>query len=99
MRRGSPHGPSSPFSSSSRGRARRFPTYPPYGDPEHVPVPHCTLGVDDDPGRVEAMVRELRAQLRPSLPIRCRAAEVSLVGELADGTWITRDAFPFEGSS
>ena len=90
--------PVGPFLELVARTREAFPSYPPYGDREHVPVPHCTLGVDDDPERVAAMVRELRARLRPSLPICCRAAEVSLVGELADGTWITRHAFPFEGS-
>ena len=91
--------PVEPFLELVARTREAFPDYPPYGDPDHLPVPHCTLGVDDDSERVAAMVRELRARLRPSLPIRCRAAEVSLVSELADGTWITRGAFPFEGSS
>lgn len=91
--------PVEPFLELVARTREAFPAYPPYGDTAHVPVPHCTLGVDDDPERVEAMVRELRERLRRSLPIRCRAAEVSLVGERADGTWITRYAFPFEGSA
>lgn len=76
-----------------------FPAYPPYGNPDHVVVPHCTLGVESDPERVDAMVRVLRERLGPSLPIRCRADEVSLVGERGDGTWVTRAVFPLEGSS
>ena len=62
-------------------------------------VPHCTIGIDDDPGRVEAMVRELRDRLGPSLPIRCRANEVVLVGEQANGTWVRHEAFPFQGDA
>ena len=81
-------------------RARRaFPALPPYGNPAHVVVPHCTIGTDDDPGRVAAMVRELRERLGPDLPIRCRANEVVLVGEQANGTWVTHEAFPFQGGA
>jgi hypothetical protein len=75
-----------------------FPALPPYGDPEHVVVPHCTIGTDDDPGAVEAMVRELREGLGPRLPIRCHAAELVLLAEGADGTWSRREAIPFDGA-
>ncbi len=74
-----------------------FPDRPPYGDPAHVPVPHCTVGTDDDPSRVAAMVEDLRARLAPRLPIPCRAVEMTLVGERPDGAWVTRAAFPFGG--
>lgn len=79
-------------------RARRaFPDLPPYGDAEHAVIPHCTLALDEDADRLAAMVRELRERLGPRLPVRCRAVEVSLVGERADGTWLVRHAFPFAG--
>ncbi len=42
------------------------------------------------------MVRVLRSRLDPHLPVRCREEEVSLVGELPDGTWITRKTFRLE---
>ncbi len=81
-------------------RARRaFPGFPPYGDPGHVVVPHCTLGTDDEPERVDAMVHELREALGPRLPIRCRAHEVVLVGEQPDGRWVRHEAFPLEGAA
>jgi 2'-5' RNA ligase len=73
-----------------------YPQYPPYGDPELVPVPHCTVGTADDPGAVEEMARELRAGLGPQLPIRCRAAGLTLLEERPDGTWGARATFPFE---
>jgi len=75
-----------------------FPAYPPYGDPEYVAVPHCTLGTDEDPVAVDEMVRELRKGLGPRLPIRCHARDVALVGELSNGNWMTRASFPLEGS-
>jgi 2'-5' RNA ligase len=73
-----------------------FPDRPPYGDPLHVPVPHCTVGIDDDPQQVEHMLGELRRRLLPHLPIQCRATAVALLGELPDGSWLAVDAFPFE---
>lgn len=91
--------PAEPFLRLVEATRRAFPAFPPYGDPEHVAVPHCTIGVDEDPKGLEAMVRELQAQLAPRLPIRCRAVEVSLVGERPDGAWLVRDAFPFEGAA
>jgi len=89
--------PVQPFLDLVENTLRAFPALPPYGDPGHVVVPHCTIGTDDDPGRVEAMVRELREGLGPLLPIACRADEVVLVGELANGRWVRRAAFPFAG--
>ena len=75
-----------------------FPSLPPYGDPGHVVVPHCTIGADDDPVRLEGMVRELREGLGPRLPIRCRADELVLLAEEPDGTWGRREAFPLDGA-
>jgi 2'-5' RNA ligase len=89
--------PAEPFHELVAIALRAFPALPPYGNPEHVVVPHCTIGTDDDPERVEAIARVLRERLRPRLPIRCRAAEVVLVGEQAHGMWTRVDAFPFEG--
>jgi 2'-5' RNA ligase len=76
-----------------------FPAFPPYGDPEHVVVPHCTIGTDEDPAGAAAMVRELRERLGPRLPIRCRADEVVLVGEQANGTWVRHGVFPLRGAA
>jgi 2'-5' RNA ligase len=90
--------PAEPFHSLVDVARQAFPALPPYGDPEHVVVPHCTIGTDDDPGAVEAMVRELREGLGPRLPIRCHAAELVLLAEGADGTWARREAIPFDGA-
>jgi 2'-5' RNA ligase len=91
--------PAAPFVDLVEITRTVYPEYPPYGDPELVPVPHCTVGTDDDPGVVEEMARELRAGLGPQLPIRCRAAELTLLGERPDGAWATLAAFPFEGAA
>lgn len=90
--------PAEPFHALVEIARRAFPELPPYGNPQHVVVPHCTIGTDDDPARVEMMVRELREGLGPQLPIRCRADELVLLEEAADGTWARRQAFPFDGA-
>jgi len=90
--------PAQPFLDLIATTSAAFPAYPPYGDPGLAPVPHCTVGTDDDPGLVEEMVRELRAGLGPQLPIRCRAGEVTLLAERLDGAWATRATFPLGGS-
>jgi 2'-5' RNA ligase len=89
--------PAAPFHELVEIARLAFPELPPYGDPEHVVVPHCTVGTDDDPERVDTMVRELREGLGPRLPIRCRADEVVLLAEEVDGMWARRWAFPLRG--
>ncbi len=91
--------PAAPFLDLIAVTRAAYPEYPPYGDPELVPVPHCTVGTDDDSGVVAEMAGELRAGLGPRLPIRCRAAEVTLLEEHPGGTWATRSTFAFEGPS
>lgn len=88
--------PAGPFLDLIAITRAAYPEYPPYGDPELVPVPHCTVGTDDAPRAVEEMARELRAGLGPKLPIRCRADGLTLLEERPDGTWVTRATFPFE---
>lgn len=91
--------PVEPFLELVAMTRQAFPALPPYGNPEHVVVPHCTIGMDDDPERIRSMVRELRERLGPSLPIRCRAEEVVLVGEQANGIWVRGEAFPLRGGA
>ena len=86
--------PAAPFHALVEIARQAFPALPPYGEPGHVVVPHCTIGTDDDPARVELMVRELRETLGPRLPIHCRADELVLLAEEPDGTWARREAFP-----
>jgi 2'-5' RNA ligase len=88
--------PAAPFDVLIERTRAAFPHCPPYGDPALDPVPHCTVGVTEDPRALEAMVAELRSGLEPAMPIRCAATAVALLAEHADGTWSTRAAFPFE---
>ena len=90
--------PVEPFHSLVGVARQTFPALPPYGDPEHVVVPHCTIGTDDHPEAVESMVRELREDLGPQLPIRCRATELVLLVEGTDGRWAQQEAISFEGA-
>ena len=41
--------PSGPFHELIERTRTAFPDRPPYGDPALEPVPHCTIGVTDDP--------------------------------------------------
>jgi 2'-5' RNA ligase len=90
--------PADPFHALVEIARGAFPEFPPYRDPGHVVVPHCTIGTDDDPARVETMVRALREGLGPRLPIRCRADELVLLVEERDGTWARRQAFRLDGA-
>ena len=76
---------------------RAFPDYPPYGGLELEPIPHCTVGAEDDPARLGEIVAELREALGPTLPLRCRVDRVTLLEELPDATWLQRHAFPLAG--
>ena len=91
--------PSAPFHDLIARTRAAFPDHPPYGDAALAPVPHCTIGVDDDQARLEAMAEEIAAGLGASLPIVCEATSVCLLEERADGTWSARASFPFEGAS
>ena len=73
------------------------PEYPPYGDRGTEPVPHCTVGADDDPTRLAEMVGALRDGLVDELPIRCRVDAVTLLEEGSDGSWTSGDSFALMG--
>lgn len=90
--------PAAPFHELIVRTREAFPQHPPYGDPTLEPVPHCTIGVDDDPARVAAMLDELRQELGRSLPIRCRASSVDLLEQREDESWLLRERFPLAGA-
>jgi len=90
--------PARPFHELIARTREAFPEHPPYGDPTIEPVPHCTVGVDDDSVRVAAMLDELRRSLAPQLPIRCRAASVDFFEEREDERWAVRESFPLVGA-
>jgi hypothetical protein len=85
--------PSEPFLDLVERTRSAFPAYPPYGDGELDPVPHCTVGAADDAGRLDEIVREITSELSDSLPIHCRANAVTLLEGLDDPTWTTNRDF------
>ncbi len=89
--------PKAPFLELIARTSAAFPDHPPYGDPTLEPVPHCTVGVAEDPGRLQPILRELRGGLEPLLPIRCDARDVTLLAEREDGTWAVHSRFRLEG--
>lgn len=86
--------PAEPFLALIEMTRMRFPAYPPYGDPDLEPRPHCTVGAAEDPFALERMLAELRAGLDPALPISCRASAVLLYRERDDGTWYEHATYP-----
>ena len=89
--------PAAPFLALIERTYAAFPDYPPYGDPSLDPVPHCSIGVADQPESLDAMVRALETGLQGVLPIGCTADGMTLLEELPDGRWSTRATFPFRG--
>jgi hypothetical protein len=88
--------PVAPFLDLIAAARSAYPGLPPYGDPAHVPVPHCTIATVDARD-ADGIVRELRRELAPHLPVRCHATELTLLAEDSDGMWHVHATFPFEG--
>jgi 2'-5' RNA ligase len=72
----------------------RFPEWPPYGGSYEEIVPHATLGYEVD---AEVARAEIERRLRPHLPHRCQARDVSLLEEYEPGRWRERERFPLGG--
>ena len=90
--------PATPFLALIERTSAAFPEHPPYGDPSLDPVPHCSIGIVDDPGSLDAIVRELEAGLEDVLPIGCTADAMTLLEERLDGRWSVRATFPLQGA-
>ena len=91
--------PTAPFLELIGRTTAAFPDCPPYGDPALEPVPHCTVGVVDDPTELPPVLEALREGLEPLLPIRCEARDVALLAERDDGSWAVHTRFPLEGAA
>jgi 2'-5' RNA ligase len=76
---------------------RAFPAYPPYGEPEIEPIPHCTVGAEEDATALAEMLGVLRRELAPRLPIRSDVGAISLLEERDDETWFERESFALAG--
>ena len=90
--------PAAPFLDLIARTREAFPGHPPYGDPALAPVPHCTVGVVDEPAQLQPVLSDLRAGLGPLLPIPCEARDVTLLAEGADRTWAVHSRFPLGGA-
>jgi 2'-5' RNA ligase len=78
-----------PFAALTAALVRRFPGYPPYGDPSLPVVPHLTVAQGED-----ELLDRAEAGLAPSLPIAADVSEAVLLER--DGTrWRVRERFRF----
>jgi 2'-5' RNA ligase len=76
--------PAEPFAAMTQALADAFPDYPPYAGEFAELVPHLTVALGDD-----VPADEIRADVKPRLPIRAHAFEAQLMG-LTSGRWQTR---------
>ncbi len=76
--------PAEPFTALTTAVWRRWPDYPPYEGAHETVIPHLTVGMAS-------------LELDIDLPIACRAREVILIEEAADGRWRTRRRYPLRG--
>lgn len=73
--------PSQPFSELTQAVWRRWPHRPPYGGEHDEVTPHLTIATS-------------RVEVEAPLPIACRATEVQLLEEDAEGVFRLRRSFP-----
>ena len=81
--------PAAPFAALTEALIRRFPGYPPYGDPSLPIVPHLTVAQGD-----AELLDQVEAELTSSLPIAAEACGAVLL-EQERGAWRVRDRFRF----
>ena len=85
--------PDEAFRSLTRSIWTSFPVYPPYSGRFTDPQPHLTVAVLAGSEQPD-FVRELTAEVRAGLPVRCVAAELSVFESDADGVWSRRLRLP-----
>jgi len=73
--------PRAPFAEMTDALARAFPDYPPYAGRHPEVVPHLTVAESDD----EALLAEIRGDVRARLPLAGLADEVLAVRHGPDG--------------
>lgn len=71
--------PAAPFARLTAALVRRFPGYPPYGDPSLDVIPHLTVAQGDD-----ELLDRAAAELESALPLRAEIRETLLLEH--DGT-------------
>jgi len=80
--------PDGPFVAMIEALRERFPDWPPYGGAFAEIVPHLTVAWG-------AKLDEAEADVAPALPLRGRAREAVLLGEVAPRRWEPQARFPF----
>ena len=76
------------------GTHARFPQFPPYGEDAFAePVPHLPIAETDPGGSVDQLAAEAERELGAELPFTFAVQRISLIEELADGTWQQSDSF------
>ena len=84
--------PEEPMRGIMRALWRRFPQFPPYGEPGSDPPPHASLtytgGADRDATRAR-----VEARLEGLLPADFQIKEVALMEEKSPDVWRVRETF------
>jgi len=81
--------PSSPFVQLTATLAQRWPEFPPYGGAFSSVIPHLTIADQAASDVLDTVERDVASHL----PIRCRAAEASLMCSDEHGFWSRHDDF------
>ena len=80
--------PPQPFSALTHALVRRFPGYPPYGDPSLSVIPHLTVAQGDD-----ELLDRAAAEVTSALPLRAEI-RATLLLEHDGACWRVRERLP-----
>ncbi len=87
--------PDGELRSTMRALWAMYPDYPPYGEPNSDPPPHCTLGRLE--GDCAITLREASQRVEHLLPVKCVVEEATLMEEYELDRCRVRETFPFRG--
>ncbi len=83
--------PQSVFKALTAMVADRWPDWPPYGGVHPDPIPHLTVGDDED----YASMVEAASAVEPLLPVETTVTEIELIaGDATPGSWKRLATFP-----
>lgn len=85
--------PAQPFADLIREVWRRYPDWPPYGNPNEEITPHLTVAATEEPGVLD----RIESEISGGLPKPAVAREVWLMVQRTDRMWETREVFPLGG--
>jgi 2'-5' RNA ligase superfamily len=83
--------PPRPFADLASAIVEEFPEYPPYEGVHEEVIPHVTVAESND----QRVLEQIRSEVEPRLPIRCRAEKATLVVRGSDLRWRPRSPFHF----